>query len=110
MTLVANATAHGWVALSGGRWEEAQASFEEALADQERPEAFEGLSWAAWWLDDAETVFDARERAFQLYRQRGDASSAWSASTPFTDTSRTSCASSTSRPGRPPPLMRCGPA
>ena len=76
MTLVAKAIAHGWIALSGGRWEEAQASFEEALEDQERPEAFEGLSWAAWWLDDADTVFAARERAFRLYRQRGDASSA----------------------------------
>ena len=40
--------------------------------DGETPGAFEGLSWAAWWLDDAETVFAARERAYRLYRERGD--------------------------------------
>jgi DNA-binding CsgD family transcriptional regulator len=27
---------------------------------------------AAWWLDDARIVFDARERAYRLFRQRGD--------------------------------------
>jgi DNA-binding NarL/FixJ family response regulator/uncharacterized protein YlxP (DUF503 family) len=27
---------------------------------------------AAWWLDDAEAVFGARARAYQLYRRRGD--------------------------------------
>jgi LuxR family transcriptional regulator, maltose regulon positive regulatory protein len=27
---------------------------------------------AAWWLDDDRSLFAARERAFQLYRQRGD--------------------------------------
>jgi ATP/maltotriose-dependent transcriptional regulator MalT len=44
----------------------------DALARGETPEALEGLSWAAWWLDDAQAVFDARERAYRLYRQRGD--------------------------------------
>ena len=39
-------------------------------------EALEGLSWAAWWLDDAETVFSARERAYRLYRERGDPAAA----------------------------------
>jgi LuxR family transcriptional regulator, maltose regulon positive regulatory protein len=38
----------------------------------DQAEALEGLSWAAWWQDDAETVFSARERAFSLYRERGD--------------------------------------
>ena len=36
------------------------------------PRRPKGLSWAAWWEDDAETVFAARERAFALYRERGD--------------------------------------
>src|SRR5688572_33214954 len=27
---------------------------------------------AAWWLDDMAAVFDARERAFHLYRRRGE--------------------------------------
>ena len=37
----------------------------------ETPEAFEGLSWAAWWLDDAEAVFEAREHAYRLYKGAG---------------------------------------
>ena len=36
-----------------------------------RAATLEGLSWAAWWLDDAEAVFDARERAYRLYRDAG---------------------------------------
>jgi LuxR family transcriptional regulator, maltose regulon positive regulatory protein len=66
----------GLEALADRRWEEARTAFEEALREEEAPEALEGLSWAAWWLDDAETVFQARERAYRLYRQRADAASA----------------------------------
>ena len=66
----------GWTELREGRWGAARASFAEAVADEETPEAFEGLSWAAWWLDDAESVFEARERAYRLYRKRGDAAGA----------------------------------
>ncbi|MGH3022102.1 MAG: LuxR C-terminal-related transcriptional regulator [Gaiellaceae bacterium] len=62
----------GWAELHEGRWDAARASFRKALADAETPEAFEGLSWAAWWLDEAETVFEARERAYRLYRRSGD--------------------------------------
>jgi len=66
----------GWALLAEGRWEAARASFAEALALGETPEALEGLSWAAWWLDDAEWVFEARERAYRLYRRHGDAAAA----------------------------------
>jgi DNA-binding NarL/FixJ family response regulator len=66
----------GLAELREGRWAAARSSFEEALANEERPESFEALSWAAWWLDDAETVFAARESAYRLYRGRGDAASA----------------------------------
>ena len=55
-----------------GNWALARDSF--AAADT--AEAFEGLSWAAWWLDDAETVFSARERAFRLYLERGEPAAA----------------------------------
>jgi Tfp pilus assembly protein PilF len=55
-----------WAELSQGRWAAALALFEDALEDEETPEAFEGLSWATWWLDDAEAVFAARERAYRL--------------------------------------------
>jgi LuxR family transcriptional regulator, maltose regulon positive regulatory protein len=48
-------------------------TFEEAVASEETPDALEGLSWAAWWLEDAEKVFKARERAYSLYRSSGDA-------------------------------------
>jgi LuxR family maltose regulon positive regulatory protein len=66
----------GWAALSEGSWEEARAIFEQELEAGESAEAVEGLSWAAWWLDDAEAVFDARERAYRLYRKGRDPKSA----------------------------------
>jgi DNA-binding NarL/FixJ family response regulator len=62
-----------WAELAEARWEAARASFEAALREEETAEAFEGLSWAAWWLDEADAVFRARERAYRLYRRRGDA-------------------------------------
>ena len=43
----------GWARLADGEWGAAKASFEGALAGEESPEALEGLSWAAWCLDDA---------------------------------------------------------
>jgi LuxR family maltose regulon positive regulatory protein len=72
----AERAAAGWAELSDGRWAEARALFEQAVAARESPEGLEGLSWAAWWLDDAETVLDTRKRAYRLYRTRGDAASA----------------------------------
>ncbi len=66
----------GWTELAAGRWRAAQTEFTAALAERETAESCEGLSWAAWWLDDAATVFEARERAFRLYRARGDAAEA----------------------------------
>ena len=66
----------GWAALSEGDWTRARACFEAALAADETPEALEGLGWAGYCLDDARLTFDARERAYRLYRERGDAGSA----------------------------------
>jgi LuxR family transcriptional regulator, maltose regulon positive regulatory protein len=66
----------GRAELGAARWAVARALFEAALADQETPEAFEGLSWAAWWVDDAAAVRHAREQAYRLYRQAGDAAGA----------------------------------
>ncbi len=66
----------GWARLADGEWVAARASFVDALDREETPEALEGLSWAAWWLDDADAVFDARQRAYRLYRQRGEHASA----------------------------------
>lgn len=64
--------AAGWEALNSGRWDDARAILERVTAAEETPEAFEALSWAAWWRDDAGAVFAARERAYALYRRRGD--------------------------------------
>ncbi len=66
----------GWSALASGRWSEARRTFLKMLDEGETPEALEGLSWAVWWLDDAEGAFEAREHAYRQYRARGDAGSA----------------------------------
>ena len=66
----------GRAALDAGAWQQAQQAFERLLAIEETPEALEGLGLAAWWLNLAEVVFDARERAFRAYRSRGDQTSA----------------------------------
>ncbi|HET9738524.1 MAG TPA: hypothetical protein VFP78_10425, partial [Solirubrobacteraceae bacterium] len=66
----------GWSELRQAHWEAARERFEAALATEETAEALEGLSWAAWWLDDADGVFAAREGAYRLYTRRGDAAGA----------------------------------
>ena len=62
--------------LAGGAWSEARGAFEAALAERESAEALEGLGLAAWWLDDGDTVFESRERAYKLYLDDGDKRSA----------------------------------
>jgi len=62
--------------LSRGAWSDARSAFESSLRERESPEALEGLALAAWWLDDADGVFEARERAYRLYSERGDRQSA----------------------------------
>lgn len=64
--------ARGNDALARSAWAEARAAFEEALAETESAEAWEGLSWAAWWLDDGDATIRAREAAYRLHRQAGD--------------------------------------
>jgi len=59
-------------ALARGEWEAARAAYDQVLRARESPEALEGLGLAGWWLDLADVVFDARERAYRLYRDRGD--------------------------------------
>jgi DNA-binding CsgD family transcriptional regulator len=58
----------GWAALARGAWEDARRTF----AGAETAAELEGLSLAAWWLDDVPACLDARERAFRLYREAGD--------------------------------------
>ena len=66
----------GWGELQQAHWEAARGRFQAALEVEETPEALEGLSWAAWWLDDGDAVFAAREGAYRLYRGRADAAGA----------------------------------
>lgn len=62
----------GQVALASGAWREARACFEEALRNEETPEALDGLGMAGWGLSETALTFDTRERAYRLYKQRGD--------------------------------------
>ena len=62
----------GQAALERGDWPGAKQAFELSLQQGDDPEALEGLGLAAWWLDLAEVVFDARERAYRVYRERDD--------------------------------------
>lgn len=57
----------GWTELQEGRWQAARAVFADAVAAEPTPEAFEGLS-SAGWLDEPGAVFEARERAYRLYK------------------------------------------
>lgn len=62
----------GTAALERGAWDEARSHFQASIATRETPQALERLGLAAWWLDDAALTFDARERAFRLYRDLDD--------------------------------------
>jgi len=62
----------GNAALARGEWAEARAIFEQELEERETVDALEGLSWAAWWVEDVATCLDARERAYRLSRREGD--------------------------------------
>jgi LuxR family transcriptional regulator, maltose regulon positive regulatory protein len=66
---VTEAVAAGWEALSRGAWDEA---LELLSGLEDDPEALEGMGTAHWWIDHAEETLDARERAYRLYRERGD--------------------------------------
>ena len=66
----------GHEALARGAWEEARGAFETALQQARNPEALEGLGSSCWWLDDGAGVFEAREEAYRLYRERGDRAAA----------------------------------
>ncbi len=66
----------GQAALARGAWQEARYTFDSVLLGGDSPEALEGLGLAAWWLDLADVVFSSRERAYRLYRERGDVAAA----------------------------------
>src|SRR5215216_6359961 len=59
-------------ALARGEWGEARAIFEQELEERETVDALEGLSWAAWWVEDVATCLEARERAYRVSRRDGE--------------------------------------
>jgi DNA-binding CsgD family transcriptional regulator len=62
----------GWTALKEGDWAGAKAAFEASLREDETPEALEGMGWVGHMLNTDQLTFDARERAYRLYLERGD--------------------------------------
>src|SRR5687767_13645655 len=62
----------GTAAAGRGAWGEARDCFNISIELSPSPEAYEGLSWAAWSLNDAEQLVKAREEAFRLYGQAQD--------------------------------------
>jgi LuxR family transcriptional regulator, maltose regulon positive regulatory protein len=59
-------------ALARGGWGEARVCFEQALERSHSAEAWDGLSWACWWLEDGARTIEAREHAYRLYKDAGD--------------------------------------
>ena len=65
------ATEEGRDALLRSDWPAAAERFRTALAETDTADAHEGLSWAAWYLDDADAAIAAREAAYRIYRRTG---------------------------------------
>jgi LuxR family transcriptional regulator, maltose regulon positive regulatory protein len=63
----------GYTLLESGDYETAAAFFRDAVERTDAPEALEALGMAAWLQSDEAAVFEARERAYELFRKEGDA-------------------------------------
>jgi DNA-binding CsgD family transcriptional regulator len=61
----------GWDSLAAADFETARARFEQALAEDETPEALDGLSQAIHFLGDYDQATRLKERAFVAYREAG---------------------------------------
>ncbi len=59
-------------AIQKGDWKGAARFARHSLEQAESAEAHELLGLACWWLSDADTLFDSRERAYRLYADRGE--------------------------------------
>ena len=59
-------------AIARGDWQAALRAARASLEVAETAAGHELLGLACWWLSDAETLFNSRERAYQLYRNQGD--------------------------------------
>jgi DNA-binding NarL/FixJ family response regulator len=61
----------GRQALEAAHWEEARVAFEDALADEETPDARDGLGLALWFLGRVRDAIAAREQAVEGYARDG---------------------------------------
>lgn len=66
----------GYAALERGELEAAKTLFAHAVEEDRTPEALEALGMVASLVIDLDTVFEAREGAYELYLKRGDRESA----------------------------------
>jgi LuxR family maltose regulon positive regulatory protein len=65
------------LALADADWTRACVLFREATKkDPSSAEAWAGLAAGAYWVPEEETILEARERAYHLYRGRGETSKA----------------------------------
>lgn len=64
--------AEGYEALASGNWAVARTAFAAALAEEESPEALDGLGRALWWLRETEQAVVYRERAYSGFRRDGE--------------------------------------
>ena len=71
-TAAADLLSTAQTALQHGDWTDARRHFEEALADEESPDARLGLGEALWWLGQFHASLEERKRAYAGYRARGD--------------------------------------
>ncbi len=70
------ALARGHSALTMGRWTDARAEFEAALAEAETAEGCFGLAAALWWLGENQACVERCTRAYALFRRCADDKSA----------------------------------
>src|SRR6266498_612016 len=66
----------GRKALGEARWKEARIFLEKALEAGNTPEVYEELAKACWWLNDIQSVFEYRTKAYTLFIERNDRISA----------------------------------
>lgn len=62
----------GHLALKAGDWNRAKVCFEAALAQEESPEAHDGLGIALWWVNCVEQSHRHRTAAYRGFKQRGE--------------------------------------
>jgi DNA-binding NarL/FixJ family response regulator len=66
----------GFAALDAGRYQQARAAFEKALASETSAPGYDGLAQALRWMGAGAASLAAREEAYRLYREGGDAARA----------------------------------